>query len=241
MGRMTPHDWNAKDYDKTNAGVIALGVEVLDRLELAGDETVLDAGAGTGVVTALLADRLPRGRVIALDAAPQMVEFARQRFEGRDNVEVVQADLYDFDLEGRTVDAVFSTATFHWVKDHEALWKNVRQVLNPGGKLVAQCGGEGNIASVKAIVLDVAAEEPYAEYVGDWFPNYFAGPDETVERLLAAGFSNADAWLEPRPVYPDDVSKHLREVILGAHAEKLPAELFETMVDYVRLNIDAVA
>src|SRR6476659_6884774 len=157
---MSPHDWNAEDYDRTNAGVIALGHEVLEWLTLAGNETVLDAGAGTGAVSQALAERLPEGHVIALDAAPQMVEHARERFANTPNVEVVQGDLYALDLGGRTVDAVFSTATFHWVKDHALLWRNLRGVMSDGGKLVAQCGGEGNIASVRSAYSEVAAREP---------------------------------------------------------------------------------
>jgi len=251
---MAPHDWNAEDYDRTNAGVIALGHEVLERLVLKGDETVLDAGAGTGAVSQALAERLPRGHVIALDAAPQMVEHARERFAGTTNVEVVQGDLYALDLGGRTVDAVFSTATFHWVKDHALLWRNLRGVLNDGGQLVAQCGGEGNIESVRRAYSEVAARDPFAGYVGDWHPTHFASAEETERLMIEVGFTKVDAWLEPRPVYPEDVGKHLREVILGAHKERLPDELFEpfveqvtelvggeTMVDYVRLNIDAVA
>ncbi|MFT4049643.1 MAG: methyltransferase domain-containing protein [Solirubrobacterales bacterium] len=251
---MAPHDWNAKDYDRTNAGIIALGAKVLDRLPLSGGETVLDAGAGTGAVSQLLAERLPDGHVIALDAAPQMVEFARERFAGADNVEVVQADLYDFDLGGRKVDAVLSTATFHWVKDHDALWRNLRGVMRDGAQLVAQCGGAGNIQSVLDVIEPLGQQEPYAQYVGGWDPHNFATPEETEQRMRAAGFSETRAWLEQTPVFPEDLGKHLREVILGAHAERMPAELFEQFasaadaalgeresVDYVRLNIDAVA
>jgi trans-aconitate 2-methyltransferase len=251
---MSPHDWNAEDYDRTNAGIIALGEEVLERLELGGSETVLDAGAGTGAVSQLLAARLPRGRVIALDAAPQMVAFARERFAVADNVEVVEADLSDFDLGGRRVDAVLSTATFHWVKDHRALWDGLRAVMVDGAQLEAQCGGEGNIASVLAVVDELSEREPFAEYLSDWQPHNFAGPAETERRMREAGFSEVHAWLEPRPIHPQDLGKHLREVILGAHAERMPGELFERFaaeiddslgprdsVDYVRLNISAKA
>jgi trans-aconitate 2-methyltransferase len=251
---MSPHDWNAEGYDRTNAGVIALGIEVLDRLQLRGDETVLDAGAGTGAISQELARRLPEGRVIALDASPQMVAYARGRLAKLKNVEVIHADLAGFDLGGQKVDAVFSTATFHWLPDHDALWRNLRAVLTDGGRLVAQCGGEGNIASVLQAVEPLAEQAPYAELIGGWRPHNFAAADETERRMSAAGFSESRAWLEPRPVRPDDLGKHLREVILGAHAERMPAELFERFadevdaflgdresVDYVRLNIDAVA
>lgn len=251
---MSPHDWNASDYDATNAGIIALGRKVLDRLPLQGNETVLDAGCGTGVLTAELLQRLPDGHVIALDASPSMLQAARERFRGDPRVDVKQGDLYALDLAGRKVDAVFSTATFHWIKDHEALWQGIHGALKPGGRLVAQCGGEGNIESVRQAFLTVSARDPYADHVGGWLPNHFAGAVETERLLLAAGFSEARCWLEPTPVFPADLSKHLREVILGAHKERLPAELFEPFaaevdtllgeresVDYVRLNIDAIA
>lgn len=251
---MTPHDWNAPDYDATNAGIIALGLEVLDRLELTGDEIVLDAGAGTGAVSAVLAARLPDGHVIAMDASPSMVAAADERFADATNVEVMQGDLSDFDLGGRKVDAVLSTATFHWVKDHDQLWRNLHAVLRPGGQLVAQCGGAGNIESVRSAYMDVASRDPFAEHIGGWEPTYFATVEDTEASLRAAGFSKARAWLEPRPIYPEDLGKHLREVILGAHKERLPAELFDefaeavaatrggdAMVDYVRLNIEATA
>ena len=251
---MTPHDWNASDYDRTNAGIIALGIEVLDRLELSGDETVLDAGAGTGAVTQRLAARLPRGHAIAMDAAPQMVAFARQRFENTSNVEVFEADLTDFDLESGKVDAVLSPAPFHWIAAHDALWRNLRRVMRDGAQLEAQCGGAGNIASVINVVEAIGGRPPYDAHVGGWTPQNFAGPGETEARMLAAGFSEARAWLEARPIYPEDIGKHLREVILGAHAERLPAGLFDRFaaeidaalgdrneVDYVRLNISAVA
>lgn len=249
-----PHDWNASDYDATNAGIIALGGEVLGRLRLNGDETVLDAGCGTGVLSAELANRLPRGRVIALDGAPQMVEFARKRFAGRDDVEVIQADLNELDLGDRQVDAIFSTATFHWIKDHDALWHRLRAVLRDGGQLVAQCGGEGNIAVIRAAYTTVSDRPPYAEFVGNWSPVYFAPPDLTERRLKEAGFSSAKCWLEQREIVPDDFGKHLREIVLSSHLERLPETLREpfaqdverelgavSKLDYVRLNVDAVA
>ncbi len=114
------------------------GSAVLERLPLAGDETVLDAGCGSGRVTEELLERLPNGRVIAADNAPSMLVEARARLERfGDRVSFVECDLgRPLPVEG-PVDAVFSTATFHWVADHDALFANLAAVLRPGGWLVA--------------------------------------------------------------------------------------------------------
>src|SRR5436309_3319441 len=109
------------------------------------------AGCGTGRVTEHLLRRLPDGRVIALDASDAMLtEAARRLAAFGDRVQYVRADLgqpLPFDQQ---VDAVFSTAVFHWVPDHDALFANLAAMLRPSGTLVAQCGGTGNVASVMA-------------------------------------------------------------------------------------------
>ncbi|MGH9207325.1 MAG: class I SAM-dependent methyltransferase, partial [Acidimicrobiales bacterium] len=142
-------DWDAVTYDRISGPQARWGSALLDRLTLAGDETVLDAGCGSGRVTAALLERLPSGRVIALDASTSMLDEARLRLDtsgGR--LTFVQADLLDLrpsSLRGDyPVDAVFSTATFHWITDHDRLFSNLASVLKTGGQLVAQCGAEGN-------------------------------------------------------------------------------------------------
>src|SRR5687768_902627 len=129
-----PRDWDAATYERLSAPIAAMGVDVLDRLELEGHETVLDAGCGTGKVTRVLHERLPRGHVIAVDAAPSMVEQARALLPAE--VDVRQADLLSLALE-EPVDAVLSTATFHWILDHERLFARLHAVLRPGSRLVA--------------------------------------------------------------------------------------------------------
>jgi trans-aconitate methyltransferase len=134
----------------------ALGLEVLARLELSGDETVLDAGCGSGRITQALIERLPRGHVIALDASQSMVEAARERLPGAD---IRHGDLLELELE-QPLDAILSTATFHWVLDHELLFQRLHAALKPGGRLLAQCGGEGNIDVLRAHANDVLARLP---------------------------------------------------------------------------------
>lgn len=154
MVGMQPLDWDAETYHRISGPQEAMAREVLDRLPLRGHETVLDAGCGSGRVTALLASRLPRGRVIAVDASPAMVDQARRNLGPR--VDVRLADLIELRL-GEAVDAVFSTATFHWIVDHERLFRRLADVLKAGGPLVAQCGGKGNTERFFNTVAMVAA------------------------------------------------------------------------------------
>jgi trans-aconitate 2-methyltransferase len=245
-------DWDADAYHRVSGPMEAMALAVLDRLPLAGDETVLDAGCGTGRVTLHLADRLPRGRVIAVDASPRMVERARAVLDGR--ADVRQADLLELTLE-EPVDAVFSTATFHWILDHDRLFERLRAALRPGGRLVAQCGGAGNIAAVLAAADAIAAGPAYAESFEGWQrASYFASPEETTARLERAGFRDVRCWLQPNPVVPEDPAAYLTTIVLKDHLARLEedrraafvAATIELLpkpatVDYVRLNIDAVA
>ena len=242
-------DWDAGTYDRVSDPQVEMARPVLERLPLRGDETVLDAGCGSGRVTRLLLDRLPRGRVVAVDAAPSMVEHARTALDpGRSTV--FSSDLTELEVD-ETVDAVFSNAVFHWIGDHDALFARLHEALRPGGRLVAQCGGRGNVERFHEAAKAAGAEEPFAEYLAGWNgPWNFAGPDETAERLERAGFTAVETWLEPAPVSPPDPATFARTVCLGYHLPQLPEELRDryvdavcercgTEIDYVRLNIDA--
>ncbi len=177
-----PREWDADTYDRLPIPMTAWGAVVLEWLELQGDERVLDAGCGTGQVTSLLRDRLPRGWVIALDGSAAMIERARERL-GDDRVEYVVADLASpspLPIEP-VVDAVLSTATFHWILDHDALFRGLAAVMRPGGQLAAQCGGVGNIASI---------EEALAEMGEDFRGRkHFATPSATSDGWCAQGSS----------------------------------------------------
>ena len=243
----TPRDWDGRSYDAVAEPQARWGAAVLERLELRGDERVLDAGCGSGRVTELLAERLPAGRVVALDGSPAMLDEARRRLERfGDRVTLVQADLRGPLPIDEPVDAIFSTATFHWIPDHDALFRHLAAVIRPGGRLVAQYGGGANIASVRRVLATI----------GDGWPGdaFFAWPDETRRWLAAAGFVDPQAWLheEPTRFEPGEpFETFLRTVILGAHLARLPeaerepfvdevaARLPKAEIDYVRLNVTA--
>jgi trans-aconitate 2-methyltransferase len=239
--------WDAHTYDRTSEPQQAWAVEVLARLEgIAPDATVLDVGCGTGRVTEALLSLVPEGRVLAIDASADMVALARTRLGER--AQVWCQDALELELD-EPVDAIVSTATLHWVGDHDRLWARLAPALRPGGALEIQCGGKGNIDGVRA-VIDTVARDSAPELV-DWSPWVFAGPEETQRRLGEAGFVAARCWLEERPTYPQDVDAFVRTSILAAHLERLPRERREPFaaavvagvslpLDYVRLNVSAV-
>ena len=245
-------DWDGAAYDRISAPQEEWARGTVDRLELRGDETVLDAGCGSGRVTRMLLDRLPEGHVFAVDAAPSMVEQARENLG--DGATVWRSDLVDLEVP-EPVDAVFSNAVFHWVPDHPALFARLHAALKPGAPVVAQCGGKGNIERFHERAREVAEQAPYDEHLGGWAgPWNFATAEETAERLDAAGFHEVQTWLEDSPVVPPEPETFLRVVCLGHHLEALPEELREPYtrdvlercgepveLDYVRLNIVARA
>jgi trans-aconitate 2-methyltransferase len=241
-------DWDAATYDRVSDVQLGWALEQLERLPLGGDEVVLDAGCGPGRVTAELVARLPRGRVYGVDVSPSMVEHARAALGER--AMILCQDLVGLDLP-ELVDAVFSNATFHWIHDHDGLFGALARALKPGGRLVAQCGGRGNIDAFRTTADEVAAEPEFAPFFARWQrPWNYAAADETAERLERAGFSDVRTWLEPRRVEPD--RSFVRTVCLVRHLDPLPGELRDVFVDrvleragdplaleYVRLNITA--
>lgn len=247
-----PREWDAATYDAVSDPQFEWGMEVLERLELRGDETAIDAGCGSGRITAQLLERLPDGKLLAVDGSPAMIAKARERLGERANYLV--ADLAELEVP-EPFDLVFSTATFHWIQDHDALFRRLHAALKSDGRLVAQCGGRRNVAEHTVAIASVGARPEFArhltEMTGIW---NFAGPDETEERLRAAGFSEARCWLQPKPVTPADPLAFVSTVTLGPILDQLPEKLRRPFaeavleespepftLDYVRLNIEARA
>jgi trans-aconitate methyltransferase len=258
--RSLPADWDAKTYERVSDPQFEWGRKVLARLALRGDETVLDAGCGAGRLTELLAERLPHGRLVALDSSRPMLELARTRLERfGDRVTYVFADAAQY-IQRPPADAYFSTATFHWVPDHDTLFTAIAAGLRPGGQLVSQCGGGANLFRFRERSAALRGAPPFAPYLRDFVePWHHAMPDETLERLERAGFVDVRAWLEAEPVRFADASAYvefvtavlLRDELARLPGEDLRREYVHALVeqagrddppfelDYWRLNADA--
>jgi trans-aconitate 2-methyltransferase len=238
--------WDAATYDRSSRPQQTWANDVLGRLgAVAPDAAIIDVGCGTGRMAEALLELVPAGRVLGIDASAEMVAIARERLGER--ARIWQCDVLDLEL-GEPVDLVVSNATLHWVRDHDRMWRRLAAALRPGGRLEIQCGGRGNIARVREAIEAVAREREPA--LAGWSPWCFAGPEETEERLAAAGFTDVRCGLVERPTSPDDVGTFVRTSILPAHLARLPEERREPFaaavlervrepLDYVRLNVSA--
>lgn len=252
-------EWNADRYHDLSSPQQEWGRRVLERLPLEGREVVLDVGCGTGRLTADIAARLPAGRVVGVDRSEAMLRTAAPwlRRHARGTV-LVLGDAAALPFR-RAFDAVFSGATFHWIRDHAALFRSIITVLRPGGRLVAQCGGGPNIAQLLGRADRLMRDANFSPFFEDWTePTYFADVAATSRRLTTAGFVDVEVSLEPAPTPFDGaeafqafianvcVRHHiarmpqpertvfLRELTLAAAADSPPFTL-----DYWRLNISA--
>jgi trans-aconitate 2-methyltransferase len=251
-------EWNAEQYHQISNPMFAMAMPVLARLPLRGDEVVLDVGCGSGLVTEKLLDRLPDGRVIAVDASENMLLTAREHLRGR-RAAFVRADAAALPLVS-AADAIFSTATFHWVLDHPALFRSLFQALKPGGRLVAQCGGGPNIRRLHDRAATLMRAPEFAAHFERWRdPWEFADADTTRRRLEAAGFNSVVTSTEASPVIQPDAgafATYLTNIICRHHLAFLPTESLQQQfvhaltdiaatdpvpfeLDYWRLNIEA--
>ena len=236
-------EWDAMTYDDLRLPHVAWGQRVLDRLGDVDDRRVLDAGCGTGRDAAALIERHPGVDLVGVDASVNMIEQARTRLG--DRADLVVADLTR-PIPVEPVDAVMSVAAFHWVKDHDALFANLASITRPGGRLVSDCGGQGQLA-----VVEAAIEEVTGELRTGWG---FRGVAETEASLLGGGWEPRAVELRADPLRLDDpdlLESYLAAVVLGGYLDDMDEgdrvpfvravrkAMAEPVIDYVRLEIDA--
>ncbi len=242
-------EWDAQTYDSLPLPHTRWGSRTIRRLRLAGDETVMELGCGTGRDAERLLDALPNGRVIAIDGSQQMLAQLHQRLRDRiDRVSVVHADLRQPLTLEESVDAAVSVATLHWLPDHDAVFQTVAASLRPGGRFVAEAGGAGSVERFRAAVRAVGGDD------GGQLWN-FAGIEQTTRRLQRAGFTSIEVELVPDSVVLEREAQReafLATVMLGAQLRELPGrqrrpfvrvvaeQMDEPVIDYVRLQIDAI-
>ncbi len=220
-------EWNSAEYHRLSGPQVSWGKKVLARLQLGGDESLLDAGCGTGRLTADLLQALPNGRVVALDVSQNMLRSARENLQPQfgNRAQFVAADLPDIPFEN-AFDGIVSTAAFHWVLDHERLFRNLYRALRPGGWLQAQCGGGPNIAHLREQMATLAASPTYAPFLADFpSPWFFQNAEGAADTLRRASFVEIQTSVEPALTVMESrqhYEEFVRTVIVRAHLDRLP-------------------
>jgi trans-aconitate 2-methyltransferase len=251
--------WNAEVYDRIGTPMRRWARQVIDDLAVRGDETVLDAGCGSGSVTFDLLEKLSGGKIYAVDASAEMIASLSRAISERGETRIVpvQASLTDFALPEQ-VDAVFSNAVFHWIPDDDALFGCLFRATRPGGRLRAQCGGFGNNRRVLEAVAGVREEERFARHLGAFTDSKkYRTPEAAQSALERAGWRDVRASLFDAPVRFDDhasAALYVKTILLRDHVARLPEELRDVyclavveetvrrhgepyVADYVRLDL----
>ncbi|MFB6210879.1 MAG: trans-aconitate 2-methyltransferase [Halobacteriales archaeon] len=221
-------EWDPSLYDDSHSFVPEYGADMLELLDPEPDERILDLGCGTGHLTAEIADT--GAEVIGVDADPEMIAQARDNYP---SMTFRQADARTVTFED-PFDAVFSNAVLHWITDVESVLANIRRLLVPGGRLVAELGGADNVGTIRqALHEELARFDRDPEAVDPW---YFPSIAEYATELETAGFEVTFATLFDRPTELDDGAEGLRnwlEMFAGAFLDAVPPTERETLIDTI--------
>ena len=236
-------EWNSAVYHRLSDPQVSWGKTVLSRLRLRGDETLLDAGCGTGRLTTDLLEALPRGRVVAADLSRNMLASARDhlsRYGSR--VLFVACDLLFMPFQC-AFDGIVSTAAFHWVLDHDRLFSNLYRALVSGGWIAAQCGGGPNIRHVRDRVNALTNTKTFARYFERFRePWLFQDAEGAAAALRRAGFVEIETSIEAAPTVlgnAEEYNEFVRNIILCRHLQTIPtADLSD---EFMRLLTEEAA
>jgi trans-aconitate methyltransferase len=260
-----PAKWNAADYAANSVVQQAWARELIAKLNLRGDENILDVGCGDGKVTAEIAGAVPRGSAVGIDASKQMIGFAKKNFPQSKipnlKFQICDARRIRFD---RKFDVIFSNAALHWVDDHEKILRGTASVLKTGGRLIFSCGGKANAHDVFIALRPEIRLKRWREFFRRMStPYFFYAPGDYEKWLPKFGFkinslklapkdatyNGADgfaAWLRTTWLpYVQRVPENLREEFIAAVTQRYvakhpPDAVNKVHVRMVRLEIDAI-
>lgn len=259
---MSDHRWNPDDYSKSSSAQYQWAMALINRLDLQGDERILDIGCGDGRITAHLAGLVAKGRVVGLDSSADMIGYARSAFSAEPRLSFQIGDASSLPFAGE-FDLAVSFACLHWIADHLPVLAGVRRSLVPGGRFVMQCGGRGNAARILDLTGEIAAQPEWRQhFTGFAFPYHFYGPEEYRIWLEQAGLVCRRAELVEKDMvhqgqaglegiirntwlpYTERLPEHLRggfiSRIAAAYLERYPPdELGRAHVQMMRLEVEA--
>jgi len=239
--------WDARTYDQVSRLVqYKWGQQVIKWRKWRGNEIVMDAGCGSGLLTKQLAKQVPRGKLYAVDIDSTMIKQAKRNLKSFDNIEIIHSSFTDVKVP-RRMDVVFSNSALHWVQDHRKAFQNFWQMLKPmnsnditdinassdsnnnntdsSGQLLIQCGGYGNLQEIIAILERITELDQFKEHFADWKqPWHFAKAEDTSKLLQEIGYVNTKVYysddcvtLPNRLIY----TKFVKTVVMKSYLDHL--------------------
>ena len=232
--------WDGVAYDALPLPHEQWGIRTIEALNLKPNETLLDAGCGTGRDAQLALEKLLNGSLVCVDQSSTMLDQCRARFGQDLRVRILEGDLDQaLPVEPESVDAIMSVAALHWLTHHNNVWQHFYNALKPGGRIATDCGGFGNLAKTLAFVPQIDSNIKFP----DW---YYANISSTEELLKAAGFIDIEVSLRPHPTpLPDKetLATYLRTLVFrewtDGQISKISDLLTDNTLDYVRLEVRA--
>lgn len=232
--------WDGVAYDALPLPHEQWGIRTIEALQLQSDETLLDAGCGTGRDAQRALDLLPTGSLFCVDQSSTMLDQCQARFGQDSRVRILEGDLDKaLPVDAKSVDAIMSVAALHWLSDHDNVWQHFYTALKPGGRIATDCGGFGNLAKTLALVPQIDSDIK--------FPNwYYANVADTEALLSEAGFVDVEVSLRPHPTpLPDKqtLETYLQTLVFRDWTDdqisKMADLLTDNTLDYVRLEVRA--
>jgi trans-aconitate 2-methyltransferase len=255
------HSWDAQTYDKVSSNVqLEWGRKLIEKRKWIGNETVMDAGAGSGNLTTILAEKVPHGQIYAVDEDPNMIEQAKANLSAYRNVQVIHSSMDKVNLPTK-VDVIFSNAALHWVLDQESVFLHFWQLLKPnGGELLVEYGGRGNVERAVRVISKLIQSNQFKEYFVNWKQSWYFPKADEIAILLekvnfrdiqtnlsrrTTSFSGRDEFaifvktviMKPFLGYLPDAKK--KEQFLDAFLKEIEESGWKWSLDYVRLGIFA--
>lgn len=204
------YEFNGEEYEKASAHQKQWGARLIEELDLAGDERILDLGCGDGVLTARLAQRVPQGRVLGIDASRGMIDTARRHTAG--NLDFAVQDINALDYENE-FDLAFSNATLHWIKDHRSMLHRVYRALRQGGAIRFSFAADGNCSGLLTVIKRAMAMPAHrADFDHFDWPWFMPTLEEYRALVSQSGFRDIRIWLENADHFFPDAEAMIRWV-----------------------------
>jgi len=206
---MSKQNWNANDYSEQSSAQFKWANEMIKKMNIPRNATLLDIGCGNGKITALLSRKCPEGHVIGIDDSQDMIKKSESSFNTREypnlSFQTIDAQQLPFNNE---FDLVFSNSTLHWVKDHTPVLKGIYNALKPNGKGYLKFGGKGTLDAFQPMLDVMLSSNKWRRYFKNFKSSWWFYDDKTYAIwLIESGLTPITVQLMPSNMVHDNTSK----------------------------------